>query len=275
MQTSNNVDWVFSSSEAESVLLSSFIDYPVHPAVVTSFTQPLQAAIGRIGNEGILQSSFWQWRRARILENFIPLPDELRRAAIRGFAVGRALGYVTATLDEQNRVVTRDGERRFPKWLLTATNQDNILAALLESMVLTFADAPTIGKAAFDAYAALIDLGEPGQSSVAFAVKGDLRDYIVDGRLNLTPVDSYRQQLLADAYDIESRKKVISNYLTANVNRFNELERRPQEPTHWREKTGYVNPVDTLSLELLKDLKDSYVAVLGAVESFTLGGGVS
>jgi hypothetical protein len=275
MKTPNDVDWAFSSSEAESVLLSSFIDYPVHPAVVTSFTQPLQTAIGKIGSEGLLQSSFWQWRRARILENFIPLPDELRRAAIRGFAVGRSLGYVTATIDEQNRIITPDGERRFPEWLLTPTNQDNILASLLESMVLTFADAPTLGKAAFDAYAALIDLGEPGQSSVAFTVKGDLKDYLVDGKLNLAPVDPYRKQLLANAHDIESRRDVLTNYLTANVNRFDELEKRPLEATHWREKTGYINPVDTLSLELLKDLKDSYTAVLNAVKSFTPGGGVS
>ncbi len=275
MQTAGDVDWVFSSSEAESVLLSSFINYPVHPAVVTSFTQPLQAALGKISNTGMLQSSFWQWRRARILENFIPLPDELRRAAIRGFAVGRALGYVTATLDEQNKVVTPDGERRFPKWFLTATNQDNILAALLESMILTFADAPTIGKAAFDAYAALINLGEPGQSSVAFDVKGDLRDYITSGKLNLTPVDSYRQELLAGAQDITARKVVITDYLRANLNRFNELSLRPLEPTHWREKTGYINPVDTLSLELLEDLTNGYSAVLHAVENFRPGGGVS
>jgi hypothetical protein len=142
-------------------------------------------------------------------------------------------------------------------------------------MVLTFADAPTLGKAAFDAYAALIDLGEPGQSSVAFTVKGDLKDYLVDGKLNLAPVDPYRKQLLANAHDIESRRDVLTNYLTANVNRFDELEKRPLEATHWREKTGYINPVDTLSLELLKDLKDSYTAVLNAVKSFTPGGGVS
>ena len=116
LKTPGNVDHVFSSGEAESVLISSFLDNPVHPSVVSSFTQPLTQSMSKIVSADLLRSSFWLWRRARILENFIPLPDHLRLAAIRGFAITRSLGYCTATVTDVNRIVDHEGFHHFPKY---------------------------------------------------------------------------------------------------------------------------------------------------------------
>jgi hypothetical protein len=153
MNSPESVDWAFSSGEAESVLITNFLEYPVHPSVINSFTQPLTTALGRFDPD-LLRSSFWQWRRARILENFIPLPDALRIAAIRGFAVSRILGTMTVEPKGQNQISTSAGIANFPKNLLTETDQNNILPVLLEAMILTFADAPIKGKSAFAAYGA-------------------------------------------------------------------------------------------------------------------------
>jgi hypothetical protein len=265
MKTADDVDWIFTSSEAESVLISSFLEYPVHPSVITSFTQPFAAAIGRVGDEAKLRSSFWLWRRSRILENFIPLPDDLRVAAIRGFAVARSLGYMTSDPDITNQIVGDDGIHSFPRWLLTATNQANMLPAILESMILTFADAPTKGRSAFDAYRTMIDLGYGGQTQTEFIVRGDLKSYLVDGRLLRSPLDTRRAESLNSALTIEDRCAVILKYLEPNLKRFEQLSEKPLENTHWRNDVGSVDPVDTISLEILKDLIRGYSDVRDAV----------
>jgi hypothetical protein len=169
MNTASGVDWVFSSTEAESVYISSFLRYPVHPSVVTSFTHPLASALTKFSPD-LLRSSFWLWRRARILEEFIPLPDELRVAAIRGFAVARILGAMSMEIEGENKISTDAGVFAFPKNLLTETDQDNLLPALLEAMILSFADAPVKGKAAFHAYGALIEYGTGGGMAAGFEI---------------------------------------------------------------------------------------------------------
>lgn len=266
LKTSNDVNWIFTNSESESVLISSFLKYPVNPSVITSFTQPFAAAVGRIGSPEKLRSSFWLWRRARILENFIPLPDDLRVAAIRGFAVARALGYMTADPEITNQIIGVDGVHSFPRWLLTATNQANMLPALLESMILVFADTPTRGKAAFDAYRTMIELGYGGQTQTEFTVRGDLREYLLTGRFLRTPIDERRVEVLQRASTTEDRCAEIVKYLDANIGRFMKLRDQPLGNTHWRNDVGSVDPVDTISIELLKDLINGYSAVKVAVE---------
>lgn len=265
LASAEGVDWIFTDSETESVLISSFLKYPVHPSVITSFTQPFGAALGRVQNEGKLRSAFWLWRRARILENFIPLPDALRLAAIRGFAVARSLGYMTADTESVNRIVSDEGIYEFPRWLLTATNQANILPALLESMVLTFAEAPTRGKAAFYAYKAMIDLGHGGQTHSEFSAKGDLKDYLLTGKLHLVGVDSVRTEKISQLGSTPERTQVISSYLQANLDRFLAVKKAPLGNHHWRDAVGAVDPIDTISLEMIDDLIKGYQEVLDAV----------
>jgi hypothetical protein len=265
LKTANDVDWIFTSSESESVLISSFLKYPVNPSVISSFTQPFASALGKVGDEAKLRSSFWLWRRARILENFIPLPDDLRLAAIRGFAVARSLGYMTADPEATNTIVGIEGVHSFPKWLLTATNQANILPALLESMILVFAETPTRGKAAFDAYRTMIELGSGGQTQTEFTARGDLKDYLLEGRLSRTPLDNRRADALKAAHTVDERCNEIVKYLSANLDRFEDLRNQPLGNAHWRNNVGSIDPVDTISLELLKDLIKGYAEVRKAV----------
>lgn len=265
LNTPDDVDWVFSGGESESVLISMFLKYPVSPSVVTSFTQPLARSLTKIQNPDLLRSSFWLWRRARILENFIPLPDELRRAAIRGFAIARSLGFMTATVTEANRVVNASGIHEFPKHLLTTTNANNVLPALLEAMILTYGDAPTQGKKAFAAYGALVDYGIGGGLIDHFEVSGDLLGFLRDGDRSYEPVDPARAKD-ADGSSIEERCENVIRYLNANITRYEKLKTQPLSATHWREDVGAVNPTDTLSLELIDDLLSGFVQVRTAVD---------
>jgi hypothetical protein len=272
MNTPESVDWAFSSSEAESVLLTSFLEYPVNPSVVTSFTQPLHSALQSFGPQPeLLRSSFWQWRRARILENFIPLPDRLRHAAIRGFAVARATGLVTASTNEQNKISTENGVYLFPRDLLTEYNKKNVLPALMEAMILTFGDAATKGKSAFDAYKALIELGTGGGSVQGFYVDGLFKKILESGDYGSAEVVDQARADAIKGNSMEERVKKVEDYLTASLEWFDSLEKAPINPDAWRTSVGSVEPVDTMTRELLNDLRLANTEVLAAVRKAQTG----
>jgi hypothetical protein len=254
----------FSSTDTESVSISSFMVNRVNPSVISSFTEPFAQSMSNIVNESLLRSSFWLWRRARTLENFIPLPDQLRLSAIRGFAIARSLGYCTASIDEVNRVVDHNGVHEFPKHLLTATNRNNVLPALLESMVLTFADAPIKGKDAFNAYGALINYGIGGRSVDQYALPSEMISFLNDNEFVYDVVDSNRQEKIV-ANDFDQRKENVLRYLDAYLQFLQQLDAKPLSNSHWRDSTGAVDPVDTLTLELMGDLTRGYTDVRTAV----------
>ena len=261
-----SVDWAFSSGDAESVLVTNFLKYPVNPSVVTSFTQPLHAALGTFSPE-LLRSSFWQWRRARVLENFIPLPDDLRIAAIRGFAVARILGLTTCYPIGQNQISNKLGVFNFPKNFLTETDEDNVLPCLLEAMVLTFAEAPTRGKAAFEAYGALIDYGTGGGMTSGFKIDGVVEQILKTGEYgNISILDSDR----ADALGATAAERAVTAraYLDVGIQFFDELDATDMHPHSWRNQVGSVDPANTLTRELLPDLRKGYVMVREAIERF-------
>jgi hypothetical protein len=280
LSTAEGVDWAFTSSETESVLLTSFLEYPVHPSVVTSFTRPLNQSLTNM-NPDLLKSSFWQWRRARILENFVPLPDEIRIAAIRGFAVARALGLVTAIEDGQNEISNNEGVFKFPKNLLTVYNKNNILPALLESMILTFADAATNGVKAFRAYGALVDFGLSAGGASSFKVDRDLARILKTGDYgSIQVVDQERARKILASDSEQGRRDVVKVYIENNLKRIQKIVKQADpantygDPKYdvlyrkaWRTKVGEVVPVDALTLELANDMVKAYSQVLAAIIS--------
>jgi hypothetical protein len=279
LNDARNVDWAFSSGDAESVLITNFLEFPVNPSVITSFTQPLHGAIGSF-TPPLLRSSFWQWRRARILENFIPLPDDLRVAAIRGFAMARILGTMTALPAGKNQISTKAGVLNFPPNFLTETDRNNVLPSLLESMVLVFGEAPTRGKAAFEAYGALVEYGSGGGMAAGFEVEGFAAQVLSTGDYDgVAVVDEARANALKN--DPNGRIANAIAYLDANIKHFDELDAKPLHPHSWRNQVGAVEPVDTMSRELLTDLRHGYVMVREAIERFNVSlttgttGGVS
>jgi hypothetical protein len=269
MNTAAGVDWAFSSGDAESVLITNFLEYPVHPSVVNSFTQPLNKALAKFDAD-LLRSSFWQWRRARILENFIPLPDALRIAAIRGFAVARALGVVTADPLGENKISTIGKVHSFPKNLLTETDQSNILPVLLEAMILAFADAPIKGKAAFDAYGALIEYGTGGGMAAGFEIAGETARILSTGDYGNTQIlDQSRASALAAGSG--NRVTEAIKYIDANIARYDGLDALPLDNRSWRNQVGSVEPVDTMTREMISDLRKAYVQVKDALKRFEQG----
>jgi len=267
LKTPQDVNKFFSSGDEESVLISNFLKYPVHPSVLTSFTEPLNEALEEIKDPSLLRSAFWQWRRSRILENYIPLPDELRIAAIRGFAIARIIGTATANAGGQNQISSKEGVFDFPRYLLTETDKNNLLPCLLEAMVLTFAACPTRGKGAFDAYAALIEYGTGGGRGAGFEIDGVTAEIFRSGNYSgIQILDQARANALQS--DPNGRVSNAISAIDKVIVRYDEIDTRPLDPKSWRNQVGSVDPVDTLSRELITDLRRGYVMVREALEKF-------
>ena len=264
--TSESIDWAFTPTECESVLVSSFLNHPVNPSVISSITESLAKAL--VNLDAIRSHYFWQWRRARSLQEFVPLPYDLRIAAIRGFAVARVLGVMSAEDRDQNVIANRDGDKLFPKRLLTPTNRNNLLPALLEAMVLTFAEVSTKGRDAFAAYKSLIEYGVRDGFYGEFRVGGLLKHFIETGDYDgVRVVDQNRADFVAGDDRFERCAKIIE-YLEHNIKRFENLGRSGPDPKSWRNSDGTVTPIDTLTHELLPDLMHAYAQVLDAVRKW-------
>lgn len=260
----------FTDSDRESVLLSSFLEYPVHPMIVTSFTQPLGDTLTAIGNDNArLRGAFWLWRRTKVLEDFVPIPDETRLSIIRGFAVARMLGYITADPTRPVSLTSTRGPLRFPFPLLTEVTPDNILPALLESFALCFGSVAVEHQRAFDAYDRLFRLGEG--TGHLYTLHEEAETFLREGVLPFTAEDPVRHERARGATE-EERSQKLREYIETNIRRYEQLEERQFTGQEWRDKVGAVSPPDTMTIELIEDLKSAYHEVLNALITRTTGG---
>ena len=260
----------FSDADSESVMISSFLKFPIHPAVVTSFTKPVTSALEKARTQAQLRGNFWLWRRAKVLEDFVPLPDEMRRAVIRGFVVGRLLGFVTADPGAPVKIVTEKGILEFPYPLLTQVRTENLLPALLEAFALTFGAVSTIGEAAFLPYKRLYELGSGDGAGVTFTATGELEEFIETGTTKLKPVDDGRRKSFT-AETQEDRCSKMSENIETNLRRYMVIKETPFTGEEHRTATGLVVPEDTMSHEIINDLIRCYGEVKAAVEIASLG----
>ena len=267
---SNNVDPTFSNfSDSEnvtdSITLVSTCQYPVHPSVVRNFTEPLKLT-SATANDGPNFFHRWQWRRSRTLTEFIPLSPATRLAAIRGFALARLTGAMSLADQESCQISGTDGVFQFPRSLLTLTSRNNVLPALLESMILTYADIDVKGIGAFSAYRTLIEFGWNHSD-----VEGEYEfpDFVNEillmadyGKIQIQD-ESRSSRFL---HDYESRFDAAKDYLRANLDRFEKLGSEAPSMRGWRNSIGTVDPDDTLTIELLPDLLSAYWQVLNQIQ---------
>ena len=244
-------------ADASSVLVSSYIRSPVHPAVVRSFTGPIAREVAAANNDdGLLRAAFWLWRRARTLEGFVPLASELLDSMIRGFAVGRLCGYVTADPDDP-RISSASGSCPFPRPLLSKVSPNDILAALLENFSLCFAEVEARKLEVFEPYRLLYELGASGATA-----HEELRNLLETGGLTRHTVDTPK----AAGPDRASRIGAAIAYLDRNIERFDRLAAGPFDGSEFRGDKGRAKE-DVPTMEIAERSAECYRQVRQAVDT--------
>ena len=210
----------------ESATCVSYLDSAVHPAAISSLMGPIVQAWNSSGDKG----AFWMRRRARTLQEFVPVHPHVLRSMIRGWATGRMLGLVPDGTPEQGfSIKTEQGEARFP-WptvrgqIPTASGKVSWLPALLESIPLAFArysTEPTI----LDAYDEIYLLGQTDRAGAAAGNPGndyhrpgiEVEKFIRSGELHSRDAavleEKYAPSNAGASSPEEERKQRVLNYL--------------------------------------------------------------
>ena len=250
------------SEDTSSVLVTSFISKPVHPVVVKSLIDPIAEAVERCqGDIPLTRSAFWSWRRARTLLDFVPVAPGTLEAMIRGFAVGRLCGYVTADHTEPIRISGRphpDDDRQevaFPwPFLSEMQNASDVLPALLESFALCFAEVGAKGLDAFEAYRRLHDLGDHHDGEPRLR---DLRTILKGQDPPSKTVDTPRALGTGDE---SGRGPAAIAYLEANVAYFRRMEDMPLTGEEYCDSRGFPHSYVALR-EILPTARECYEAL--------------
>jgi hypothetical protein len=239
---------------------------PLNPSVFKNFTDTQAALVNSRMHTAVTFGYVGKFRRTRRLSEYIPLPTELRHAAIRGFAVGRILGYITVDTNESIKISGMDREYTFPRWLLTPSGPNNLLPSLLESMSLCFADVPRLGQEAFGAYRELISLGmgKDGRAH-SFEFDNDCVEFIKTGKRRRIPVGIQRPELMS-AETPEDRQQVMVQLLLSRIASYAEIEDSFAGLTN----ADHIPAADRLTLEILDELIDNFQIVLTSIESFRI-----
>jgi hypothetical protein len=254
-------------NRTDSITFLSTIKYPVHPGVIRNFTEPFTAALSAVTDEPSMSSHLWRWSRSRTLTEFIPLSEEMRLAAIRGFALARITGAMSISVSEPCRISGPTGVFEFPRWTLTKADLVNVLPALLESMILTFSNIEESGTESFAAYRTLIEFGQHNYcygDDLEFS--DSVRNLFVEGDYGSIQIqDESRKDKFLNHPD--GRVEAAREYMFANLEHFQRLANDAPPRRGWRSSMGRVDPDNTLTLELIHDLFRAYTQVLNALSS--------
>ena len=248
-----------SDNSITSIKFNSFVKYPLSPIALRYFTETQGSFMGRLGTS-VERDHAFKWRRSRKLSEFIPLPTELRQAAIRGFAVGRMLGYITIDTQKAIKISGKDCEYEFPRLLITESGPENLLPSLLESMPLCFADVPKLGQEAFGAYRELISIGH-GATPRNPGIENECLRFIDTGKRLRVPVDTERAERMSGESPGE-RKQKMSDYLEMNLRRYAEIG----YSFSFVPNPDSIPAADKLTIELLNELMAEYSHVLETIQ---------
>jgi hypothetical protein len=278
----------FTDGDREAVVVSSWLSQYIHPSFVKTFTEPLATELMTVSKTPTALRNWFKFKRARTLNEFVPVPAVIRLAFIRGFVVGRLLGQISINENEPVRIAHGGETFNFPSPLLSPVlERVDTLPALLESFSLEFANVPTKGMGAFSAYGALYHKAvpvPPNDLPTAFTVGGDLKKFIDTGMTDTAPIDNEAFTDRSGSTSAERQQKIIEN-LEAMVSFYQELKKRgatgqemrmgdgniedptrvPKEPGV-KPEYGYVS-----SLEIIDELIGQYSTVLNVVRNYVPG----
>ena len=140
--------YMVNDASIESIQIMSMLNGAHHPFLFKSLLEPIGERWSQINATPAERSLFWSKRRARLLGEFIPAPQEHIVAFVRGWFTGRLLGLIDVPRNGQKGAIKisqpwslEKGTASFPHPLLTTPTEQyagDELFAVLESLSLAF-----------------------------------------------------------------------------------------------------------------------------------------
>lgn len=160
-------DGAFTSARnITSIAISSTLGAAHDPLVFASIMDPIVSGWNSVKNNPPGRANFWDNRRARPIEQFVPASHEILMALTRGWFTALMLGR----LDREKFQISRNGGiAEFPRTLLRDHSIEyDRLAVVLESLGLAYAEVFNRKRLdALGAYIELRDLGvQPGMANM-------------------------------------------------------------------------------------------------------------
>lgn len=245
-------------STVQEISISSTLKAPVYPIAVKSLLGPISEdwAVAAMSNVGM--NAFWNRRRARRMDEFIPAPYETIAAMTRGWFTGRILGVVEVDsqsgLAQIGRLHREPAEFPHPR-LDQSPDKRDALPLILEALALAYVEVSRRGDLSpLEAYCELRDLGRSGEASgvldygygntanpllTAWIMEGELPADVQIGKCNVsgaTPVER-REALLNELHKVS---ETYRDHLEQLQREWNANPYKVGQPPYWPGMHGHI-----------------------------------
>jgi hypothetical protein len=168
--------------------IASQLAAPQSVLALKSLLTPIAADWGKQKGLGtVALRQFWEHRRARTLQRFVPCPQAHLRCLVRGWFTARLLGLLDPAGADGAILVARDGKSpvAFPNPSLSPAHGRDRLGPTLESLGLAYVEVAERGSLEpLEAYVRLLDLGTSGTGGILHydSLNPQLARWIESGR---------------------------------------------------------------------------------------------
>jgi len=259
----------FDDYDRESITASCFFAKPVFIGILSSVMDEI-ARFG-IGLKKPEELRGWlDFKRARTLDEFIPLPENIIKALIRGFVVGRITGLVKIEKGSPTKIASPQAVLDFPYPSYPSISEEYELTSLLMSFSLSFLKVAQVREKAFAPYAELFKFGVVDELNIGareFQVSGELQEFLSKGKTKSAAID----QPKASGSSLETRVESIKQYLAENIEGYSDMislpfkgDERVRRIVKWEDPNTPVREVSEL-------IREQYEVVKRAVENYAAG----
>lgn len=190
---------------------------PQSVLAMKSLLAPIAEDWGRQqGNGPVAMQQFWQHRRARPLQRFVPVPQAHLRCLVRGWFTAGMLGLLDTSADDGTILIARDNGRdpvRFPNPALSPISRRDRLGPVLEALGLAYVEVAKLQSLEpLEAYVQLRDLGTSADGGIRRydGLNRRLAQWIETGRPDPHALGDMNPRRLSDAATTEDRVAALA-----------------------------------------------------------------
>jgi len=224
-----------SAPRAQDITIDAFLSNPMQPMVFNSIMQPIASQWAKESTTPAARAGFYQWRRARPLQESIPAAPQQVSAMIRGWLLADIFGQIRVSTDNAELGTKIDiwdpthGYVAFPYPLLhPGTPQPNeYVGVVLESLSIALVACNSNSAnavAPLHAYHRLLDLGGPtaGQASL------ELTHWVSHGRLpaGAEGLSDRAKSLPGSTSDPRMRSEFLTEQIELRRKNFEDVKRK-------------------------------------------------